>query len=160
MDGIDDLGNGQYMVSSWQPTQITVLNNTFGITETISINDMVNPADICYAKETGALAIPSTSTELIIYQYFFSEIGIDDKEIQPLKFWPNPAEGSLQLDLTEINGEVKVSLFDLSGKLVTELYNGNTALMGELDLEEVPSGNYLIRLESEDEVYSSKLIKK
>jgi len=160
MDGIDEDANGNFYVSSWNPQRITRFNNDFSESETIDVPDLNNGADICYAKEIGVLAIPSTSNELILVK--LEEVfpaGINDVIKNSITFWPNPVAANIQIDKQELSGTLKVRLHDLSGRLIVTLYEGSSAELSTLDLQGIPSGNYLLQIESDDRIYNSSLIK-
>lgn len=158
MDGIDDFIDGQFFVSSWGPNRITLFNSDFSAADTVT-EDVNNAADICYGHGTGAVAIPSTSNELIIYQYAFFETGINKGNLSAINFWPNPAGNEIQLDLASVKEEVQVNLFDVSGKFVAKLYEGAPQAIGTLDLSDIARGQYLLRIETAEQSYSAPLLK-
>lgn len=77
-----------------------------------------------------------------------------------IKLYPNPVTEHLSIDLNNINGSVKLKIYDISGKLLQDAMikrNENT-----INLSHLPNGSYVIRLEMIDtnKHYSFKIIKK
>jgi hypothetical protein len=70
------------------------------------------------------------------------------------ELYPNPANESFSIK-TEAQVD-EVSLLDMSGRVV-KTYNSNFA---EMQINEIPSGVYLINVEIEGEVYTTRLVKK
>ncbi|MCB0588498.1 MAG: T9SS type A sorting domain-containing protein, partial [Phaeodactylibacter sp.] len=74
---------------------------------------------------------------------------------EALRFYPNPASGSVQLELPG-EGIKTVQLWNSSGMLVRELRT--PALAYVLPLQPVPPGTYLLRVVSEDETRAGWLV--
>ncbi|MGB6035499.1 MAG: T9SS type A sorting domain-containing protein, partial [Cryomorphaceae bacterium] len=76
---------------------------------------------------------------------------------QPLKVYPNPAQDDLTLVVPEGNWSV-YELVHVSGKLLISEKIQNQEVL-RIDLKELPSGFYLIRVIGEDSVAQAKVIK-
>ncbi|MEN9510791.1 MAG: hypothetical protein RLZZ370_610 [Bacteroidota bacterium] len=73
----------------------------------------------------------------------------------PLRVWPNPADGKVQVEIPEKNGVV--SVFDFSGRRVFGPISmqGNTAV---LQLGHLPAGSYRMMVQGSQGHYTSKLM--
>jgi len=69
--------------------------------------------------------------------------------------FPNPSQGFLQINISGIDQELKVSILDLSGREVmpTKHFHKNDIL----DLSQINSGLYLLKLEGEDGIGIRKI---
>ncbi|QIY90529.1 reprolysin-like metallopeptidase [Chryseobacterium gallinarum] len=75
-----------------------------------------------------------------------------------IKIYPNPSDGNFFVKSRNIKGEMKVTLFDSSGRLI---YNTDYRSEGNHTKEfnvNVPKGVYMISIKSSKGVYNSKLI--
>jgi hypothetical protein len=76
------------------------------------------------------------------------------------EIYPNPTDGILHVQFTGFEGNIRVSLSDLSGKnLQTREFNeaGGTRLI-QVDLGRYPKGSYLMAIEYEGMVHSRKIL--
>jgi len=93
--------------------------------------------------------------------------GIDDNELwvntNGFDFYPNPASTLVNIEYQLLSpGSVTISLLDLSGKLLKNLDQGrqNTgSYKANLDLTDLPSGLYYLRIQANNRVSVKKLIK-
>lgn len=84
------------------------------------------------------------------------------REISPLnndiKIYPNPSNGNFFIKSRNLSGDVKVTLFDSSGRLIhSSSYQGAGDHTQEFNLS-MPKGVYIINLNSSKGVHSQKLI--
>lgn len=75
-----------------------------------------------------------------------------------IKVYPNPSDGNFFIKSQNIKGEMKVTLFDSSGRLIySSAYQSEGNNTKELNVN-VPKGVYVISISSSKGVYNSKLI--
>ncbi|GHT31787.1 hypothetical protein FACS189434_02190 [Bacteroidia bacterium] len=78
--------------------------------------------------------------------------------------YPNPTDKELHIDYDILaNAKVKISLLDFSGKKVKNVLNAKQELGAystAVNVENLPSGNYILELQVNDKVYTEKIIKK
>lgn len=79
-----------------------------------------------------------------------------------IKMFPNPTSTSVTIEFVNENYKlVEISLFDLDGKLLEcENPTLNSVIIQELNLTNLPSGNYLLQLRIDDEKLALNLVKK
>ncbi|CAG5085927.1 T9SS type A sorting domain-containing protein [Parvicella tangerina] len=82
-----------------------------------------------------------------IWKFFmkhsFESVSVDEVETPSFSVYPNPTNAMLQLELTEINN-ASIKLYDLLGnELINQKAN---ALTESLDLGDLPSGTYFIKV--------------
>ena len=101
--------------------------------------------------------------QLIIKQarpwIFSNEINITGFE-QALNVYPNPNAGFLNVYCKECVLK-QINIFDYNGKLVKQYKQENTRVFKDLDIQDLPSGIYLIQgvLEDNESTNTSKLLK-
>lgn len=84
-----------------------------------------------------------------------SVTGLGDIIVSDLTATPNPADKQIRLSGLPSHGELFI--FDMNGKMMlrTNLTNSNSMLV---DLENIPTGTYVICVKSEDGIITEKLI--
>ena len=93
-----------------------------------------------------------------------TSVGITDSDVQPfrVKIGPNPSSGSVMLSWDWIGvEEAVINISDLQGRnYLNRRFDstGGNNFMTTLDLSELPSGTYIIRLEMDDQLLTEKLI--
>lgn len=84
------------------------------------------------------------------------KLNTSEEYISDVNFYPNPVIDNLSINL-EGNSINKISIFDLSGKLLNSYGINNNSK--NLDLSHLNSGLYIIKIYNQDFVYSEKLVK-
>ncbi|CAI8937814.1 reprolysin-like metallopeptidase [Chryseobacterium sp. IT-36CA2] len=89
-------------------------------------------------------------------------LGVKDVSSSPLaddiKVYPNPSNGNFFIKSRNLKGEMKVTVFDSSGRLITsDSYQSNGDFTKEFNLN-IPKGIYLININSSKGAYTQKLI--
>jgi len=75
-----------------------------------------------------------------------------------IKIYPNPSEGSFNIDLTSVAGNKRLlQVLDINGKTVLERKDCNDTEV--LDLSKVENGIYIIKVMAEDKSYVVKAVK-
>ncbi len=82
-------------------------------------------------------------------------LGINDMSTTTVSLYPNPVEDLLHLELPTSLELKSMRLFDLNGKLSTTFENQTT-----LDLSQIESGIYILRMETGKGSFHEKVIKK
>jgi len=70
--------------------------------------------------------------------------------VRPLKVWPNPAKGSIQVDLAPSRVE-SLTITDVLGR--TWLHGPGTLLLQPLDISLIPPGRYFIHVRSNNHIH-------
>ncbi|MBL1222807.1 T9SS type A sorting domain-containing protein [Chryseobacterium sp. L7] len=93
-------------------------------------------------RQTQALGVKDTASPLA-----------DD-----IKIYPNPSDGNFFIKSRNLKGEVKVGMFDASGKLVfSSAYQSENNSTKEFNVN-VPKGVYVISITSSKGAYNTKLV--
>lgn len=77
---------------------------------------------------------------------------------KPMVIFPNPANNIIHVYMNKYNNDTYLNIFDLNGKKVIQ-----TKIFQQIeffDIEHLTSGLYFIQLQSENIIYTEKLIKK
>lgn len=164
-DGIAKDGAGNWYISSWSGSKITRYTNTF-TTPTIVVTGLSSPADIFYNTVTDTLGVPNSgSANNTAYYYFGTATGIDQDASQDgfdLSIRPNPVKNIAEISyFTSVDGDVKIQLYDINGKLVQVLLNQNQqkgvhTLM--LDKNSITPGTYILKLDTEMQAETLRVV--
>lgn len=93
-------------------------------------------------------------------------VGIDDNEIDDIVsdviLYPNPATSTLHLDLLfEQSTEVEISIYDIQGRKLTDLYNGRLSAgfrIMQKDISGFDKGIYFVTIRTEGRQITKKLL--
>jgi len=86
---------------------------------------------------------------------FKQSTAIADAEIHKIKVYPNPAEGEIQIE----NGKLKienVDIFDIYGRRQKIIFNFQ---LSTFNLTNLPPGVYFLKIQTENDVITRKIIK-
>ncbi|MFL5764884.1 MAG: T9SS type A sorting domain-containing protein [Bacteroidia bacterium] len=149
LDGIAKDGAGNWFISSWGLNGVTKFTSSF--TSPVNVlTSQTSPADIFYTT-TDTLAVPhSGSDNIVTYHYFGSATSVNNLSAgeSDLIIKPNPLviSAELKYNLTE-DSNVQITLFDMTGKLVKEIANGQQSKgqhLVVLDRSGISAGDYLL----------------
>jgi hypothetical protein len=127
---------------------------------------------ICQEEETSmtwtlgeTIILTMSSGDLMFTAGFLQPVLIvsttDRDESSPfeIKAFPNPANGSLEVELKESrSGNINFSLYDAGGRKLLQIYPENSKT--RIDLGQYSSGLYLLKVsEADKEITSFKIIK-
>lgn len=129
-------GQVNYFVSSGGPT---VLGSVPGIYETMVTKNNASSCDF--------VPRPSEATGI-------SEAEISDKSVS---IFPNPATDKINLNITDLKGDVKLTIFDQKGSLVKE--ETISQMNNEIDMSKLSPGLYLVKVKGDNIDHSQKIIK-
>ncbi len=119
-------------------------------------NDLIKYFNLNYFLKSTQLAIATlvkiASTEKIT-------VGITDNLKSPIdiKIYPNPFTDQLILNFEDNISAKKIMLFDLSGKMIFEINSSQNQL--SIPTSEMPSGLYFLKIDTENQTFSQKLLK-
>lgn len=80
-----------------------------------------------------------------------STVGLDEQTAQNLKIYPNPSNGRFTIDMNKLSsGQLRISVLNIIGELVYEESRevSHDQFFGEVNLEHLPNGIYMINLEN------------
>lgn len=87
-------------------------------------------------------------------------------DIQPLELtdaqiYPNPTDGVFSFSFTAKPGSLAVSVADANGKIVFRDLNDNSAgfYKRNIDISDLPQGNYIINVTQDNQVYTQQITK-
>jgi hypothetical protein len=82
-------------------------------------------------------------------------LSADDFQLDKLSLYPNPTNGVLNLDVASNQLNSAYSIYDITGKIVLR----NKLLNKSIDVSALSSGTYILKLVSDQNVYTQKFIK-
>ncbi|MBN2521259.1 MAG: T9SS type A sorting domain-containing protein [Bacteroidales bacterium] len=101
-----------------------------------------DPVDLCSLDIPEICVVDATS-----------EISISEN----ISIYPNPNNGILNISISD-NKEISLSIFDITGKAVSNYFM--TEKNNEIDLTDLPSGIYLLKISDDDYTETRKIILK
>ena len=128
IDGIDEDNEGNYYISTWNPSQIVKYNNDFSTSEVVSTPQLTNPADICYAKEINTLGIPhypNNGNEVVLIDFGGGTATKNIEILTELNISPNPYSSDSKLSLSLLSkANVEINIYSVEGKIIGPVYKG------------------------------------
>lgn len=116
------------------------------------------PAEITLATETGVVYLMlidgfnGSEGEFCLEVTRSTDVAVTDISRTNIKVFPNPT--STQINVSGIDA-YQIDVYDHVGRLVTT----QTTTTNAVDMTALPSGVYLLKLHTEQEVYSAKVVK-
>lgn len=89
-----------------------------------------------------------------------SNMGVSDVTNSELSIYPNPTRGEVYILTEKSYKDSKISILDLTGRTVQQTSLDLTDKKGILDVSSLPTGVYVIKIDTNDGVITKKLIKK
>jgi hypothetical protein len=151
-DGISKDSSGNYLVSNWGLQSVVRFANNFVGAPTTVATGLSSPADI-FVNTSNVLAIPNSGNNTVTFVDL--NLNVNQNLVSnSIKIVPNPVDATsvIAFNLAETKS-YSATLFDVSGKLVTSLFENksvknDTILLGNLGLV---SGTYFLVLTSDSE---------
>ena len=89
---------------------------------------------------------------IVVLQLTINQVGIADvADLDGINIYPNPTTGKLTIDA---EGVLKVEVYDYSGRLVATFANTN-----QLDISQLPTGTYALRISLQKGTAIKRVIK-
>lgn len=87
--------------------------------------------------------------------------GIETLRLDDVRMYPNPTDGLFALSFSLEPGPVTVSITDINGKVIFTENNENNggAYNRDIDLKNVPQGNYILTVKQGDRIYTDQIAK-
>ena len=147
-------------------TYTTALESTLTLVFDPSFNGMIKLNNVNYTASNGVVIIPSLPagnysitknnvTNLYYIKTAYSNLSTNQFIKKDLTLYPNPVSNELYLIINNDIVVENISLFDLSGKLLKSV----TGNINSIDMSDVMSGNYFVRIITNDGIYNKKIIK-
>ena len=141
VDGLSQ--NNVYLVDNYTNTELALENNVSNI-----YNFSVDPSNL------ESIAIDRFK---IVFQS--TTFGTDDFDLAGISIYPNPTSDLLNINFGNNVGRFdSVELFDITGKLITRRSLNNQIEQTQLDVSTFSSGVYLLKVSSEKEIFTTKVI--
>ncbi len=154
-------GSAQAMIATETGVWICKnLNEDDAVWEPGGVNYPNVRTDMLQMRTSDNMVLAATHGRGLIYTNwdFDQTVPVDEVAETILNVYPNPATDFIQVDLPENILEATISVYDIQGKKV---YSGFQKATSRIDIQSLPAGNYVIRMESDGKMIgSSKLVKK
>lgn len=87
-------------------------------------------------------------------------LGVSDVTNAELSLYPNPTRGEVYILTEKSYNDAKISIVDLTGKIVYQTNVDLSSKRGTLDVSSIPVGVYVIQIDTKEGIITKKLIKK
>jgi hypothetical protein len=108
--------------------------------------DRVEHFDTTYYHQIAKWAFATAATMAIPLD---ANVGVEEAENSDMILYPNPTNGLLSIDMGSRSATVQVEMFDLKGSVVYQ--ENSVSLPCRLDVSDIPSGHYMVRLSNQAE---------
>ena len=89
----------------------------------------------------------------------FLRLSNDDFDISKISVYPNPASDILNISLGKnIDNIRSITLYDLNGKLITQVNEDDNEHNAKLNVSSLNSGIYVLKVETDNNQYNQKVI--
>ncbi|SNA31268.1 Probable M36 fungalysin family metalloprotease (fragment) [Flavobacterium psychrophilum] len=75
-----------------------------------------------------------------------------------IKIYPNPSNGLVNIKINQFTGKVNLQVIDLNGRVVYSLKNTDFNIEKTINLNNLQSGMYIIKIEGDELNYTKKII--
>ena len=141
-------------------------NGTMNVTNSAALNPSTNPVFYLTVRVTdnGSPSLSSTAVIRVdVRNLKDGEINPDQASIEMpepvFKLFPNPSnDGRFNLTLENMNEPAIIQVFDLSGKLITQIQDVSTEQIA-VNLEAMPIGMYMIKITTSSHTKTIKAIR-
>jgi membrane-associated protease RseP (regulator of RpoE activity) len=86
---------------------------------------------------------------------------VNTLQLEDVRVYPNPTDGNFAFSFNTQPGELNVNITDVNGKVIYHEVNENSTgyYNREIDLRDVPTGNYVLAVKQGDKVYTQQVAK-
>ena len=84
----------------------------------------------------------------------FTDISESNNDISAFSIFPNPVTDKLNIDINNIQGDYSISLFSIDGRKIKDFMD-----IDNLNISEIPAGNYFIQLTTLGGCFTQKIVK-
>jgi hypothetical protein len=93
-------------------------------------------------------------SQIVIWSFTTQSLGIEDKQLAKIGFYPNPVVNTLQLDIPASVSLESATLHNLLGKQTQVDIQNNS-----IDMSQMAAGVYILKLETNKGTLTKKVIK-
>ncbi len=151
---LDDKAGISSVVPLWAPYSVTTMKPFTQDVEALYINNTYTLPNVASVELKNTDSVDNNILGKVILAYTF--VGLDEISAVEATLYPNPATNNLTIELTDKNAVAELTVVDLFGKVVyTSAINGSTTI----DVSELTSGVYLVRLNNNGQTSSTRFVK-
>jgi len=113
---------------------------------------------VYYTISSPSCGTVSSSFEITVVDCSATSVGNVSAAITGFKVYPNPSSGTFLLDIPKAGNTANIAVIDMMGRLMdTKTIATPQSLEASIDLSNLPSGNYFIRVNTGDKTYREKI---
>lgn len=147
-NGDRDIGFGGMVINPY--------STAYGVFDVSSAIDIKNPN--WYIHDNYLLGVTSRRIAKILYNTTTLSSVETEKPSAKVELVPNPVSDKAQLMMSQVKDKPSAAIYSADGRKISEIII--TQRNTELDFSLLPSGNYIIKIQSKDRKETLKFIKK
>jgi len=130
---------------------------SFNWTAPLTDNGIITFYAATIAGNPNGTGTTTTNSQMATATYLIGGVlGINQSKLLGFSMFPNPSNGQVTLQLPTDTNQAKVSVFDYLGKLLMQ--KSVSSLNNTIDVSNLNSGIYFVRIETDTKVGTKKLI--
>ncbi len=166
IDGIARDSEGRYYFTSWQTYSLHRFDSSISGNPVVVAGGLNGPSQPCYNPDRNLIAVPLFNGNQIAYiqlePYAVKNQSLFAKDFTLSQNYPNPFNPSTKIDFSiPKSGFVNLSIFDASGRLITNLLNSHLrygAYTVDFNAGGYSSGVFFYRLNAGEYTECKKMI--
>jgi len=129
-------------------------------------NSIINPESYQNIQNPQTIYVRfynSTSDGYVVTNFEIETDGVlgsDDIFSNSFSVYPNPASEVVVIQSNEVFSDFEITLYDMNGRLLYSETNAANSNRLQLDVSELSSGMYLLRINSEEKTTVKQLVKR
>lgn len=153
-------GTQKYWIQFCEDESFNCVDEHMSTTNTWQVQYLLDQDTRYFWRVRAIQGLDSTDWSPVWSFVTLKETSLEEFGLQSLKIYPNPSKGQFSIQLPAMAKNVEMELFAITGKqlLKQTFISGSTEQHHDLNISELGRGVYLIRLRSEDETVTRKLI--
>lgn len=146
---------------------ISLVNNGDNLDDVMHYNLSISESQkvLFSSNITAAMAIQTRSTTIVpcagtsVMTNHPCSLSIDEEELkEAISIYPNPSNGTFNIKNTSLINLDKVTIYDMSGRLISEYDMRNSARVETINLYGASKGMYFVNIHSEKAMITKKLV--
>ncbi len=155
-------GASDFWIFKMNPSGNIIWENSYGGSGIDGLWDMVVTNDgIVLVGDTtsndGDVSGNHGLDDMWILKLNREDMGLVENNLSTINIYPNPSSDKVYIETDEI--VISLELYDLNGKLILKKSNTNNSLK-ELDLTKLIKGTYILKIKTNTQLITEKIIKK
>ena len=151
---LDEKTGASTAFALWAPYPATTMKAVTQNVEALYIHNEYSLPNVAAVELKNIDSVDNNVLGKVILAHTF--VGLNELSATVATLYPNPAISSVTIELTDVNATAELSLVDLLGNVV---YTSAISGSATVDVSSFTSGVYIVRLNNNGEVSSTRFVK-